>query len=129
MTSRLVFGLVAEMMAAVSTVSAGSVPPLSGEVLGQVQNSAGIAQMGASVFLYNRYDQLVRQALTNESGKFAFDSLPADLYSVRVALASFMPAIWRNISVAAGSQNILKINLASVLSTVELVPASAAQGT
>ncbi len=110
-------------------VQAGSVPPLTGELLGQVQNASGVVQMGAAVYLYNRYDQLVRQTLTNETGKFAFDTLPPDLYSVRVVLASFMPAIRRNISIAAGSENVLRINLASVLSTVELLPASAAQGT
>src|SRR5215471_13422966 len=129
MSSRLVFGLVAGMTAALSAASAGSMPPLSGEVLGQVQNSAGIAQMGASVFLYNRYDQLVRQALTNETGKFAFDQLTPGLYSIRVALASFLPAVRGNIAVAAGSASLLKIDLASMVSSVEILPASAAQGT
>jgi len=117
------------MTAALSAASAGSMPALSGEVLGQVQNSAGIAQMGASVFLYNRYDQLVRQALTNETGKFAFDQLTPGLYSIRVALASFLPAVRGNIAVAAGSASLLKIDLASMVSSVEIVPASAAQGT
>jgi hypothetical protein len=84
--------------------------------------------MGASVFLYNRYDQLVRQALTNGTGRFAFDGLTPDVYSIRVFLASFLPAVRRNIAVAPGSENLLKINLANVLSTVELVPASVSQG-
>ncbi len=39
-----------------------------------------------------------------------------------------MPALRRNISVAAGSENLLKINLASVFSTIELVPAAATRG-
>lgn len=106
---------------------AGSVP-LSGEVLGQVQNAAGVTQMGARVFLYNRYSVLVRQGLTNATGKFAFDELAPGIYSIRVLLASFLPAVRGDISVAAGSENLLKINLASMASTVELVPASAAQG-
>jgi hypothetical protein len=84
--------------------------------------------MGATVALYNRYDQEVRQVLTNEAGKFVFDALSPDLYSVRVTLASFMPALRRNISVVAGSENLLKINLASVFSTVELIPAAATRG-
>ncbi|MBV8847280.1 MAG: TonB-dependent receptor [Bryobacterales bacterium] len=85
--------------------------------------------MGATVSLYNRYDQLVRQSLTNGTGKFIFDGLTPDTYSIRVVLASFLPAVRRNIAVAPGSENLLKINLANVLSTVELVPASASQGT
>ena len=108
---------------------AGSVTALSGQLLGEVQNSSGVAQMGATIFLYNRYDQLIRQGLTNGSGKFVFDGLSPDVYSIRVVLASFLPAVRRNIAIAPGSENLLKINLANVLSTVELVPASASQGT
>src|SRR5713226_973701 len=101
-------------------VRAASPAPLSGGILGQVKSAPGVAQMGATVILYNRYDQLVRQALTNDQGKFAFDALSPDVYSIRVTLASFVPAIRRNIAVAAGSENQLEISLASVLSTVEL---------
>ena len=107
----------------------GGVTALSGELLGEVQNNAGIAQMGATVFLYNRYDQLVRQTLTNGAGKFVFEGLAPDLYSIRVVLASFLPAVRRNIAVTPGSENLLKINLANVLSTVELAPVSASPGT
>jgi hypothetical protein len=85
--------------------------------------------MGATVYLYNRYDQLIRQAFTNEQGKFVFDSLTPDLYSIRVTLASFVPAIRRNIAVAAGSENLLQINLANLLSTVDLISSSPSHGT
>src|ERR1700733_15310707 len=70
---------------------AASLNPLSGEILGQVKNATGVAQMGATVFLYNRYDELVRKSLSNEQGRFVFDALAPDLYSVRVFLASFVP--------------------------------------
>jgi Carboxypeptidase regulatory-like domain len=126
---RLAIGLLAGALLTPAPGLAGSVPPLSGEVLGQVQNAAGVVQMGARVFLYNRYSVLVRQSLTNETGKFAFDELAPGIYSIRVLLASFLPAVRGDISVAAGSENLLKINLASMASTVELVPPSAAQGT
>ncbi|PYT10480.1 MAG: hypothetical protein DMG59_28755, partial [Acidobacteria bacterium] len=110
-------------------VCAGGPAPLSGGILGEVKGGTGIAQMGATVSLYNRYDQLIRRALTNEQGKFAFDSLAPDLYSIRVTLASFVPAFRRNIAVTAGSESLLQINLATVLSTVELVSSSASRGT
>jgi hypothetical protein len=84
--------------------------------------------MGATVLLYNRYDHLIRQALTNEQGKFAFDTLSPDLYSIRVTLASFIPAIRRNISVEAGSNSVLQINMATLLSSVDLT-SSPARGT
>jgi hypothetical protein len=84
--------------------------------------------MGAAVSLYNRYDELVRRALSNQDGKFAFDSLTPDVYSIRVSLASFVPALRRNIPVLAGSENLLKIQLTSALSSIELVPLSSAEG-
>jgi hypothetical protein len=87
-----------------------------------------VAQMGAAVLLYNRYDQLVREALTNDQGKFVFDRLSPDLYSIRVTLASFVPALRRNIAVAAGSENLLQINLATLLSSIDLVSAGPARG-
>src|SRR5579862_7050345 len=85
--------------------------------------------MGATVLLYDRYDQLVRRALTNEQGKFAFDQLSPELYSIRVTLASFVPALRRGISVAAGSENLLQINLTNLFSTVDLISSGPSKGT
>jgi len=101
----------------------------TGRILGEVTSSAGISQMGAAVLLFNRYDVLVRQAVTDPAGRFGFDALPADLYSIRISRASFMPAFRRNISVLAGSESLLRINLANVLSTVDLAPPGASPGT
>ncbi len=101
---------------------------ISGQILGEVRNSTGVTQMGAAVSLYNRYDELVRRAFSNQDGKFVFNSLAPDVYSLRVSLASFVPALRRNIPVLAGSENLLKIQLASALSTIELVPLSSPEG-
>jgi len=108
---------------------AASLNPLSGEILGQVKNAAGVAQMGATVYLYNRYDELVRRGLSNEQGRFVFEGLVPDLYSIRVILASFVPAERHNIAVLPSSENRLDINLASVLSTVSVTSTPAAPGT
>jgi hypothetical protein len=108
--------------------AADPVPLALGSLAGQVRSSNGVVQMGAAVALYNRYDQLVRQALTGESGTFVFEGLTPDLYSVRVSLASFLPAMRRNISVMPGTRSILTINLASVLSSIELFYVSTGQG-
>jgi len=127
-TRSITLGVLTGVICLAPVLRAGGPEPFSGSILGQVKASAGVAQMGATVLLYNRYDQLVRQALTTEDGKFAFASLTPDLYSIRVTLASFVPALRRNIAVAAGSENLLQINLASLLSTVELV-SSGGRGT
>jgi hypothetical protein len=122
-------GILAGALCLAAWAQAGSPVPLSGGILGQVKNAAGVMQMGATVFLYNHFDRLVGQALTNEQGKFVFDGLRPDLYSIRVTLASFAPAFRRSIAVAAGSENLLRIDLAGMLSTVDLVPTSSLPGT
>jgi hypothetical protein len=103
--------------------------PLSGSIAGFVRDNSGIPQMGANVFLMNRYERVIQQALTNERGIFGFASLPpGDFYSVRVSLASFVPALKHGISVQPGVQSLLYINMASVLSSVELVYAAPGDG-
>ena len=101
-------------------VLAASSAPLVGQILGQVRSGTGITQMGATVFLYNRYDELMRRGWTDELGRFGFADLIPGVYRVRVVLASFMPAERRNIVVLPSSENRLDIHLANVLSTVEL---------
>ncbi len=84
--------------------------------------------MGAKVLLYDRHEQLIRQVLTNEQGHFGFGALVPDVYTIRVSLASFVPAMRRNISVAAGTENLLQINLSGIFSTVDIL-SSASRGT
>lgn len=93
----------------------------TGTLLGEVRNAAGIAQMGAAVLLYDRYDNLVQRALSTQDGKFAFASLAPDSYTLRVTLASFFPAL-RRITVLAGSESLLRVSLAAVLSSIDVAP-------
>src|ERR1017187_2532135 len=111
--------LVSGLLSIAGPSPAASLNPLTGEILGQVRDAAGVVQMGASVYLYNRYDEQVRKGFSNEQGRFVFDALAPDLYSVRVILASFAPAERRNIAVLPSSENRLDINLASVLRSEE----------
>src|SRR5208283_1131201 len=103
-------------------------PRISGSIAGIVRDAAGIPQMGATVLLFNKYEKLLQRALTNERGAFGFDALNPDLYSIRVSLASFMPAMKHKIAVQPGMQSLLYINLANMLSSVELVYAAPGQG-
>jgi hypothetical protein len=107
---------------------AGGPIPLSGSISGEVKTVAGVVEMGAKVLLYDRHEQLIRQVLTNEMGHFGFGALVPDVYTIRVSLASFVPALRRNISVAAGSDNLLQINLSGIFSTVDIL-SSASRGT
>src|SRR5579872_6718117 len=123
--------IAAGLLLGLASVSApaASLNPLAGQILGQIKDSGGAAQMGATIYLYNRYDELVRKALSNEQGRFAFDALVPDLYSIRVILASFVPAERRNISVLPNSENRLDINLTSVLSSIGVTTTPATPGT
>ena len=94
--------------------------PVSGEILGTVMDGTGIPQMGASVQLFNKYQQFVSRTLTNVDGRFAFGALPADNYSVRVSLASFLPAARDKVTVKVGLDSVLEIHLATLLSSIEV---------
>ncbi|HUJ51506.1 MAG TPA: TonB-dependent receptor [Bryobacteraceae bacterium] len=101
---------------------------LSGSIAGYVRSVSGVPQMGATVLLFNRSERLIQQALTNERGIFGFDALKPDTYSIRITLASFMPAAKHSILVQPGMQSLLYVDLASVLSSIELVYAAPGQG-
>ena len=102
--------------------------PVGGSIAGLVRNSSGIPQMGATVFLFNRSEKLMARILTNERGLFGFGLLAPDLYSIRVSLASFVPAVKQKIAVQPGMQSLLYVDMASVLSSVELVYAKPGEG-
>lgn len=121
LTVRGVIGLAAALAAAGASAQAASPVPQFGSLIGFVASQAGVPQMGAGVFLYNDYERLVGRTLTNERGAFAFESLAPGLYTVRVTLASFVPAVKRNIRIQPGMRSFLSINLTSVLSSIELV--------
>ncbi len=94
---------------------------LTGSIAGLVSDGTGMPQMGATVLLYNRFEKLIERALTDDKGAFQFQALSPDVYAVRVTLASFLPALKRNIGVQPGMQSLLNVNLASVFSSVQLV--------
>ena len=84
--------------------------------------------MGAVVQLFNRVRRPIERVLTKGSGEFGFQGLLPDVYSIRVTLSSFMPALIRNITIQPGATSVLAINLASVLGSVELVYSSPNRG-
>src|SRR5437870_4601977 len=84
---------------------------LSGAIAGIVTDGFGVPQMGASVFLYNRQERIFEKILTDERGAFNFVGLFPDLYSVKVTLATFVPALKKNILVQPGMRSMLNVNL------------------
>jgi hypothetical protein len=124
-THGILSGVVSAVVYLAQPATAASPARLSGAISGVVTDGSGIPQMGASVFLYNRAERLFQKALTDEEGTFSFSGLMPESYSVKVTLATFIPAIRNNISVDAGVRRILNVSLTSLFSSVTLVfPAS-----
>ena len=117
--STVVLGLVC--LAAAGPVAGGVSVTLSGAIAGSVTNGDGVPQMGAAVMLFNRQDGLSGKALTDEQGNFAFPGLLPDIYSIRVTLASFVPAIKKNILVQPGMRSVLNVSMATLFSSIHLV--------
>src|ERR1700730_15233918 len=125
---KLASGWMAALLLSAPAGFSGAPTALAGSIAGFVRDSTGIPQMGAPVLLFNRSERLILQTITNERGMFGFSLLTPDLYSVRVSLASFVPAMKEKIAVQPGMQSLLYVNLASVLSSIELVYAKPGEG-
>jgi Carboxypeptidase regulatory-like domain len=94
---------------------------LSGSISGVVTDGAGVPQMGAAVMLFTRQDHLFGKVFTDENGVFSFSGLLPDLYSIRVTLASFVPAVKNSILVQPGMRSVLSVSMATLLSSIHLV--------
>jgi hypothetical protein len=93
-----------------------------------VKDSSGLPRSGAAVLLLDKYERVLERGVTNARGIFGFPDLTPGSYSIRVSLASFVPALKHRIAVQPGMQSLLFINMASVISSVELVYAAPGQG-
>ena len=93
---------------------------LGGVIVGAVQNTEGVPQLGAVVQLYNRQERPVQRVLTDSTGKFEFVGLAPDHYSLKVTMAAFFPAIQKDILVQPGTQSLLAVHLSSFFSTIQL---------
>jgi hypothetical protein len=107
-------------LAAPTAVGAAPAMQLSGAITGVVTNAAGAPQMGAAVVLYNHQDRVFERVLTNIRGEFRFSQLFPDLYSIRVSLALYVPALKKNILVQPGMRSILNVNLTTLFSSIQI---------
>jgi hypothetical protein len=94
---------------------------LSGTIAGLVTSNDGVPQMGAAVLLFNHQEKLASKALTDEKGHFAFGGLMPDVYSIRVTLATFVPAVRNDILVQPGMRSMLNVSMAALFSSIHLV--------
>src|SRR5208283_3455563 len=93
---------------------------LSGAIAGVVNDSRGMPQMGSTITVYNRQDRQVGKVLSDQNGQFHVLGLFPSLYSLRVTLASFVPAIRRDIAVESGRLSRLHVSLNTLFSSIQL---------
>jgi hypothetical protein len=95
--------------------------PKEGRISGIVVDPAGTPQMGATVLVSP--EQILSASpirlLTNDRGRFSTAVLPAGLYSIKVTLAGFLPAMEQHIQVDDQRATLLEIVLGSVFSSFE----------
>jgi len=94
--------------------------PVTGNLLGSIIDSSGTPQRGATVRLFDKYEQLVARTTSNAEGRFAFASVPIDSYSLRASLASFLPASKEKIAIRPGMDSVIRIQLATLFSNIEV---------
>jgi hypothetical protein len=83
--------------------------------------------MGATVVLYNRQQRLIGKVLTDDHGEFRLLGLIPAPYSVKVSLASFVPAT-KEILVQPGMRSVLNVNLSTLFSTIQFAYPSLESG-
>jgi hypothetical protein len=93
---------------------------LSGSIAGVVNDSRGVPQMGATVVVFNRQDRQVGKVLSDQNGQFHLAGLFPSIYSLRVTLASFVPAVRRDIAVESGRLSRLHVSLNTLFSSIQL---------
>lgn len=93
--------------------------PNSGKISGVVLDPAGTAQMGATVLISSEqlFNTSQIELRTNDRGRFLSSSIPAGLYSVKVTLAGFFPAMQENIRVSDQRTTLLEVMLGSMFSS------------
>jgi hypothetical protein len=93
---------------------------LAGGIVGTVRDSKGVPQLGASVALYNRQDRAVGKVLTDQRGQFQLLGLLPTMYSLRISLATFVPAIRKDILVQPGMRSVLNVSLSTLFSSIQI---------
>lgn len=93
----------------------------AGRLGGLVQDLEGTPQMGATVWIVGQTPTTSGpiKLFTNDKGVFSVDNLLPGLYSIRVSLASYLPAIRKNISVEAGQRAFLTVQLSTLFDSLQ----------
>ncbi len=116
--------------AAIPAVAAPDDAARFGKLSGLVVDPSGIPQMGASIAVSGEGPQnATLQLLSNDRGTFAASRILPGMYSVRVTLAGFLPAVERHVRVEPNITTLLKIELGSLFSSIDQLRRKPGQAT
>ncbi|MGB6199152.1 MAG: carboxypeptidase-like regulatory domain-containing protein [Candidatus Acidiferrales bacterium] len=93
-----------------------------GRLSGIVLDPSGIPQLGATVWIATEDtadSQAIAQLLTNQRGSFSSAQLRPGLYSVRVSLVGYLPALQRHVRITPNLTTLVKIELGTVFDTLD----------
>jgi len=119
--------LIGVVLGGAASVQGGGIR-LLGAIDGCVRNPSGMPQPGAVVLLETRNERVMARTQTSVNGRFRFDSLSPDTYTIRVWASTFVPASRQNVPVKAGMESLLAVQLANFFSSSELVSTLPAGG-
>ncbi|HYA64857.1 MAG TPA: carboxypeptidase-like regulatory domain-containing protein [Candidatus Sulfotelmatobacter sp.] len=102
----------------------------SGTIAGQVRDAGGIPQLGATVDILAEAPgvSLSKQFLTNTQGVFRAENLPPGLYTIRVALAGFLPGLEKHVQISSNLTTVVRIELESLYAAIEELRRAPANG-
>lgn len=110
-TWAVLFGLALPLWAADGT----------GVISGRVRSASGEPQMGAVVEVLGAADHTLT-VFTNESGFYSATGLLPGLYSIKVSVPSFLPALREGIGLRPGSRVNVNLTLNTLLGAIQLGP-------
>jgi Carboxypeptidase regulatory-like domain len=100
-----------------------------GKLAGVILDPGGIPQMGATVWLSAEAPDghPAARFLSNQNGAFTAQRLLPGMYSVRVTLSGFLPALEEHIHVSADATTLLRIEMDSVFASFDQLRRQPAQ--
>ena len=95
--------------------------PVLGKLAGVVRDTAGTPQMGASVELAPEFPgaSIPHSLLTNTQGVFQGSKLVPGLYTLRVTLAGFLPALEKHVRVSSNLTTVVRVELESMYASLD----------
>lgn len=116
-----------------------SAPPASGQsshrssggtLSGVVRDPSGVPQLGATVEILSETPGVLlgHEFLTNTEGVFRADGLAPGLYTIRVTLAGFLPALEKHVQITSNLTTIIRVQMETLYASIEQLRRAPANG-